>query len=247
MTYVFAIPLQKADQDEDELSFDDLDDEDATQKPKENSKPVTYIQRIPPRSGKKIQKGEELKKCLTGEPEKGHPHLVKTDIEDVASVLIAHTKNKPEHERTFDDIPEVVETSSVHTLTTEATVVVSAPKRTILIDDDEKIRSEFQFRFRRKRSALAHAKPPTKVRRPKLKTTEKKTNEMDTTVKSETKPEPIPIALHEVAGFDKIKIKKKIQKRDVEPTIVKRSHFIRPKPVSEILKHHAIQPAKKEE
>lgn len=89
---------------------------------------------------------------------------------------------------------------------------------------------------------------PTKVRLPKLKITEKKKDESHKKPEKDfekiendatkPKPEPISIPLHEVAGFDKIK--KKV-KRDTDSLIVKRSSFVRPKPVSEILKHHAIQ------
>lgn len=242
-------PLQDTEKDEDELSFDDLnDDDEIIEKPeKVDKKPETYIQKIPRKNH--IKAGEELNKCLTEDPAKGHPHLVKTDIQDVAEVLITHTKAKPEHVHKFGDIPEEVQKEVESELKMEGSLTVST---TTLVEDDQPRVKLGDISLDRKRR---NAERPTKVRLPKLKIMEKKRDDLShkkqEIVKTENdadkpKPEPISIPLHEVAGFDKIK--KKV-KRDTDSTIVKRSSFVRPKPVSEILKHHAIQSThhKKEE
>lgn len=236
-----AAPLQQdALKDEEELSFDDLNDDDDETVPKPektDTKLETYIQKIPRRNH--IKAGEELNKCLTEDPAKGHPHLIKTDIQDVAEVLITHTKNKPEHIHKFGDLPEEVQKD----LSKEEPTEASTTKKTSDVDDGPKLP---KFSLDRKK----REERPTKVRLPKLKLTEKKRDhpaslkkvEKDTekpeTDDDKPKPEPISIPLHEVAGFEKLK--KKV-KRDTDSLIVKRSSFVRPKPVSEILKHHAIQ------
>lgn len=244
---------QDADNDDEELSFDDL--HDATGETIEPEKAVkvekkieSYIQKIPRKNH--IKEGEELQKCLTEDPAKGHPHLVKTDIQDVAEVLITHTKTEPEHAHKFSDIPTEVQKDLVTEVKVETSTSVSVSSTVATaptVSDSDAPKAVVDTVSERKKR---DADRPTKVRLPKLKLSDKKKPEKAEKKEEEEpalpKPEPIPIPLHEVAGFDKIKT---IVKRDTGSVIVKRSGFVRPKPVSEILKHHAIQKAddKKEE
>lgn len=250
ITCALAAPFQfDTEKDDDELSFDDLHDATGDEVEKEepvkvDKTPQSYIQKIPRKNH--IKDGEELNKCLTEDPAKGHPHLVKTDIQDVAEVLITHTKTEPEHAHKFEDIPVEVQKDAAIEVKVETSTSVSVSTTVAaaaVTTNDEAPKAKLaDIPLERKRR---DSDRPTKVRLPKLKLGDKKKLVVEKKTEEEPalpKPEPIPIPLHEVAGFEKIKT---IVKRDTALLIPKYAGFTRPKPVSEILKQKAEN--KKEE
>lgn len=107
LSSVLSAPLSESEKEEDDFFADSDVLIPSTEKP-EPKYTESYIQKIPRRGH--IKPGEELEKCVKEDPEVGHPHLVKEDIEDVAEVLITHVKDKPEHEHKFIDLPLEVQT-----------------------------------------------------------------------------------------------------------------------------------------
>lgn len=160
----------------------------------------------------------------------------------MAEVLIAHTKDKPEHEHLFRDLPLEVQTDvvdstvqtisssptsenekrpvtetleSVTTLQFHSEPTESSPLPIVSAQEESTTNQAVTQRKKRSADAGSNNERLTKIRRPKLKTISTPAKKSRKELNSEVtkKPEPIPISLDEVAGFQEI-IKKKIKQDD---------------------------------